>query len=224
MNRKESVFTLKDCALLAIATGKKAHNLRELRDRLEVIDEGSIYYHFWGGLLLPRFDDPEYNNDFASWARHGLHDNVMAERFSVLNPADFRDLEEIRRELIELIEERLAECETVPWAKKDNQFNFIRSKIVIFNTDKRIYKPSGLADCLPDMTASSIFYHFIDARRRTEDNADDFTAWLRDFGDEYSHLRGMLGGIDPYFGTLEELKKNLIKVFADFFQKKLEIL
>ena len=78
-----SVFLIKDCALAAIATGLHAQNLRELRDHLTDIHLGCIYYHFWGGLLRPHFDDPEYNNDFASWARHALHDVPLAERLGI---------------------------------------------------------------------------------------------------------------------------------------------
>ena len=60
-------FRIQDCALIAIATGEKAQNLRELRDRLKYIPPSSLYYHFWGGLLHHHFDDPEFQNDFARW-------------------------------------------------------------------------------------------------------------------------------------------------------------
>jgi len=73
-------FAVKDCALIAIATGERAHNLRELRDRLETTRPGCIYHHFWGGLLRPSFDDPEYQNDFAvstiDFLRKGLPSSI----------------------------------------------------------------------------------------------------------------------------------------------------
>jgi hypothetical protein len=72
-NRRIKPFAIKDCDLIAIATGMRAQNLRELRDRLTVVHPGCIYYHFWGGLLRPKFTDPEYNNDFAAWVFYGLH-------------------------------------------------------------------------------------------------------------------------------------------------------
>jgi hypothetical protein len=62
-NAELAPFLFKDCALIAIAIGERARNLRELRERLHDIDPNSIYYHFWGGLLRPRFDDPEYHQD-----------------------------------------------------------------------------------------------------------------------------------------------------------------
>lgn len=39
-------FLIKDCALIGVATGKRAQNVRELRARLRDIDPKSIYYHF----------------------------------------------------------------------------------------------------------------------------------------------------------------------------------
>jgi hypothetical protein len=39
-------------------------------------------------------------------------------------------------------------------------------------------KPAELATAMLNLTTSSIFYHFIDARRRTSDGRDDFSDWL----------------------------------------------
>ncbi|HIE48161.1 TPA: hypothetical protein EYP84_04665, partial [Candidatus Bipolaricaulota bacterium] len=77
-------FKVKDCTLIAIATGVQAQNLRELREKVETVHPGSIYYHFWGGMLHSRFEEPEFNNDFAAWVRHALHDPVLAERLAVI--------------------------------------------------------------------------------------------------------------------------------------------
>ncbi|MFC1855678.1 DUF5752 family protein [Thermodesulfobacteriota bacterium] len=213
-------FAIKDCALAAIAIGKRAQNLRELRDNLLTIHTGSIYYHFWGGLLRPRFDDPEYNNDFAGWARHGLHDTKLAERLGVIDPTEYDDIEDLRQELIDVIEERLDESEIVTWAKNDQQFHFIRSQIFVFDTHKKINTPEELAMAVPHMSISSIFYHFIDARRRTQNNVDDFEAWLAGFGEKHSDLYKKIAGIDPYFISLSELRHQLVTLFNSHFKIK----
>jgi hypothetical protein len=53
-----------------------------------------MYFHFWAGLLRPHFLDPEYPNDFGAWAYHSLHDKILAERLSIINPADFASLDQ----------------------------------------------------------------------------------------------------------------------------------
>lgn len=215
-------FAIKDCALVAIATGKRAQNLRELRSYLQTIPTSSIYYHFWGGLLRPRFDDPEYHNDFAVWARNGLNDKVLAERLSLIDPTDFIDLEYLRQELEEVIEERLDEVDFPLWASHDNQFEFIRSQIVIFDTHQEVNEPDEFTLILPDMSLGSIFYHFIDAKRRNESGLDDFHNWIKDLGDEYADLCQSIRQIDPYFSTLAELRSRLVEIFRDFFIRSVQ--
>src|SRR3990167_4921077 len=89
-------FKLMDCALITLATGKRAMNLGELRDRIVEVDDSSIYYHFYENLLRPSFDDPEYRNDFALWARRDLYQPELAEKLVVLDPMRGRDPSELR--------------------------------------------------------------------------------------------------------------------------------
>jgi len=214
---KHEPFEIKDCALAAIATGKSAQNLKEIRNIIQMVDPGSIYHHFWGGLLRTGFDDPEYNNDFASWARHALHDKVLAERLGMIDPTEFPDLEELRRELVDIIEERLDASEVIPWCEPDEQFHFITSQIVVFNTNKVIKKPRELMNVIPAMSPGSIFYHFIDARRRTFGNIDDFRAWLYGFDKLYLDLIYLFSTIDPFFSPLTELRQQITDLITKYF-------
>ena len=212
-------FAVKDCALAAISTGKRAQNLKELRDQLLTIHPGAVYYHFWGGLLRPRFDDPEYNNDFASWARHGLHDVILAERLGIIDPADYEDLEALRQEIIDVLEERMDETEYLPWSKRDRQFHFIRAQTVVFDTNRRIQKPEELPEIMPQLSVSSIYYHFIDARWRPPFGMDDFRSWLEQFNNGYKDLCADLAGVDPYFSGLMELRRQLSLLFNNYFRR-----
>ena len=216
-NQKIS-FAIKDCALAAIATGCRAQNLREFRDQLATIHSGSIYYHFWGGLLRPKFVDLEHINDFASWARAALHDGSLAERLAVIDPTDYPNIENLRQELIEVIEERLDESEIVPWCKLEEQFFFLRSQIVVFDTHIRLDNPRQLAEIVPGISTSSIFYHFIDGRRREPVGLDDFRRWIQSFGEEFEALDAQLAEVDPSFESLTRLRTQLADVFQSFFK------
>lgn len=207
-------FAIKDCALALIATGRRAQTLRELRDIVRDVHPGCIYHHFWGTLLRAQFSDREYNNDFATWCHHSLHDNAVAERLAVIDPADYSDLEELRQELIEVIDERLDETELMLFARSDQQFHFARSVIVVFDTHKRLSHPRELVKALPQLSVGSVFYHFIDARTREPIAVDDFRAWLLGLGAEYSALCDSLAEIDPYFESLFTLRDRLTDVFA----------
>lgn len=203
------LFEIKDCALIALATGRRATTLKELRDNLAVIDVDSLYFHFWGSLLQPRFEEREYNNDFAAWARHSLHNPVLAEQLAVIDPTDYDELEELREELLQIVDEQLDEREYLSWERASERFEFIRSQIVVFDTGQRITSPGELPQVMPHLSAGSVFYHFIDARRRLPERIDDFRYWLVRFGADYDALRDRLAGIDPYFGALTGLREQL---------------
>lgn len=210
-------FKIMDCALISISTGEQAQNLRELRDRLKTTHPGCIYYHFWANLLGPRFDDPEFQNDFAVWSWRYLHDKKLAEQLSLIDPAAYMDIEELRREIIEVIEQRLSESEIVPWARTGDQFYFKRSQIVIFDTGIRVREPKEFVDVIPRLSLGTIFYHFIDARRRTENGKNDFSTWLGGCAGEYDGLIRLLDDIDPYFTTLSDLRREIADVFDGSF-------
>jgi hypothetical protein len=217
MGNKVKPFAIKDCALIAIATGIQAQNLKEFRDRLITIHPGSIIYHFFGGLLLPRFEEPEFHNDFAAWAYHNLRDYVLAERLAVIDPTRFKETEELRQELIEVIDERLYEVPYIPWVKPDQQFHFKRAQIVVFDTYRHLKEPKELANLIATFSVGSIFYHFIEARGRREERIDDFRAWLKGFDNKYLDLCDMLAAIDPYFTCLVELRQKLSQLFKNYF-------
>jgi len=187
-------FRIMDCALIPLATGQKAQNLKELRNLLREADAGCIYYSFWGGLLKPGFENPE-----------------------LIDPTEFDDLESLRRELVDVIEEHLDEIDVITWTRRDQQFNFITSQIVVFDAQRELTEPQELAAAVREMSSSSVFYHFIDARRRTEGSMDDFRTWLDGFGEHYRDLQEQLAEVDPWFSTLVELRHQLATLFEDYF-------
>jgi len=218
--KKSSPFALMDCAMITLAAGKRAMNLRELRDRIAEIEESSLYYHFYENMLRPSFDDPEYRNDFALWARRALHDSRLAEKLGILDPLSCCNMDELRQQLLEVIEDHLAEREYVPWAKPDQEFHFLTSRVVVFDTGHRFSRVEELARFIPQMSTGSIFYHFIEARRREPLNEDDFSAWLLQWKDETEKLREQLDRVDYYFWTLQDLREQLARAFAGYLGKE----
>ncbi len=216
--RNPEAFAVKDCSLLSIATGVTAENLKEMRDSLITIHPGSIYHHFWGSLMRLRFIEPEYNNDFAGWANRALRDKTLAERLAVIDPTEL-DLESLRQNLIEIIEQRMDEIQWVAWAPPETAFHFIRSQLVIFDTRRRVTTPEDFADSIPQMSLGSLFYHFIDARRRNESGEDDLRVWVAGFGTSNATVLRELALIDPYFNTLAELREKLAEIFQNYYRR-----
>jgi len=214
-------FAVTDCNLIALATGERAYNLRELRDCLTRHQDLSVIYdHFWGVRLRPQFEDPEYLNDFASWAFHELHDRKLAERLSIINPGRFDSLEDVRHQVLEVIEDRMDEDWTSSRLEAIHPFFFTRSQIVVFDSGIRVAAPEELVEIIPDLSLGSMFYHFIDARRRVESGLDDFSEWLEVFGAEYEPLVEQIAGIDPFFNSLSELRQELSAILSTYFERR----
>lgn len=210
-------FCVKSCAMAAMATGEHVGSLLGLRDKLVTIPADCIYYHFWGGRLFPQFTHPEYHNDFAIWVHANLHDESLAEQLSLIDPTQYSCLEELRTDLMEVVEQRLDEYTMLPLAKKDELFHFIRSSLIVFDTPYVFDSPRDMALKLKTVSPSSIYFHFIDARTRTPERIDDFSTFLGTFGDEYAVLIDMLKAIDPYFLSLSSLRNELISAMNRFF-------
>jgi len=189
-----------------------AANLRELRERVAVCPVESGYHHFCETQLRPSFDDPEYRNDFAVWVRRALHDRVLGEKLGVINPYEFPDVEALRVHVLDLIDERLDEIEQIHWVRPGEEFQFMRSVTVVFDTGKTVQGPEELPMAIWRMSLGSIYYHFVEARRRTPEREDDFSSWLRSLPDKKGEpFRRAFAEIDFYFPSLRELQQTLLR-------------
>lgn len=213
-SKQPGPFLVRDCALVVLAANLSADDLRSLRDGLLQAETASIYHHFWGRLLQPQFDEPEFNNDFAAWAFHALNDRALAERLSVVDPADFSSLEDLRAQLVDIVEARMEEREVFAFNTASDPFHFTSSQMLIFETPRRATTPAALAELLPQLSPGSVFYHFIDARRREPVAMDDFSAWLSLWGESCQDCIARIGGLDPYFSSLAWTQARLSEICA----------
>ncbi len=214
-------FAVKDCALLVRMSGlPPAINLRELRERVAACNENVLFHHFCESLLRPAFDHPDYRNDFAVWAKWYLSDRVLAERLGILDPYTVNSLEELRAITLDIIDERLSEVVAIPSAAPGDEFFFLEATTVVIDTGDRVNSPKELGAAIRKMTNGSIFFHFLEARRRVPVGMDDFSAWLK--GEEKKNAKYIrtLASIDFYFHSLSNLKEEIIAALAKVERKR----
>ncbi len=214
-------FAVKDCALLVRMSGlPPAINLRELRERVAACNENVLFHHFCESLLRPAFDHPDYRNDFAVWAKWYLSDRVLAERLGILDPYTVNSLEELRAITLDIIDERLSEVVAIPSAAPGDEFFFLEATTVVIDTGERVNSPKELGAAIRKMTNGSIFFHFLEARRRVPVGMDDFSAWLK--GEEKKNAKYIrtLASIDFYFHSLSNLKEEIIAALAKVERKR----
>ena len=210
-NGQKKGFSVKDCAIIRRMGGvDSAINLRELRERLLNCPIECLFYHYCETLITPTFDDPEFRNDFALWAANKLRDRMLAERLGIINPYSFNDIEKLREKTIEIIDDRLSELHYIPSVPPGDEFMFMRAATVVFDTGIELHKPEDLLQMLPKMSNSTIYYHFLEARRRTTDRVDDFTFWMQFLKKKPEKTIDALSKVDFYFLSIPELKKAII--------------
>jgi hypothetical protein len=146
---------------------------------------------------------------------------VLAEKIGVINPHSYENLEELREYLVDIIDERLDEMQYIPWVEKGDEFRFLRAATIVFDTGLDLHTPHELVKNFETMSTSSFYYHFLEARRRTEEGTDDFTAWLKTCDKVPERLIEILADIDFYFLNLAELKKALIDKTAHLEERDL---
>jgi hypothetical protein len=208
-------FEIKDCALLIrMSELPAAMNLRELRERIASCHPDVLFHHFCETPLVPSFDLPDYRNDFAIWAKRRLGDDVLAERLGMIDPYSLPTLDDLRAATLEVIDDRLSEVSMIPWARRGQEFHFMQSITIVFDTGKRITHPDELFSAVGGMTNSSIYFHVLEARRRNTASLDDFSAWLMGYDGQWSHYIQAIESIDVTFFTLPELRRKLIEVLA----------
>lgn len=209
-------FEIRDCALLTRMSGLPAAvNLRELRDRISICSPEVLYHHFCETPMVPTFDNPDYRNDLAVWVKLDLGDRVLSERLGIIDPYGFADMEELRGVVLDLIDERLSEVPVVPFALPGAELYFMQATTVVFNSGRVIEHPGELPDAVRRMTNGSIYFHFLEARRRSPAGTDDFTAWLSEWGSEYESSIQRVRRIDFVFLSLTELRSAIAGALAE---------
>lgn len=215
-------FLVKDCTLLIRMSGlSPAFNLRELRDRIACCSPDVIYHHFCETLLAPTFDYPDFRNDFAVWVKRQLEENVLAERLGVIDPYGYPSMERLRTDVLDILDERINEMTFLPSVSPGHEFHFREAVTVVFETGARILYPEDMPESIEKMTKGSIYFHFLEARRRTLGRVDDFSLWLEEFGEPWVPAIMEMRSFDFLFQSLAELKSDLIRVMKPFCMERL---
>ncbi len=212
-------FELKLCVTILKSTGRKAKNLRELKEALAGVSDGAIAHHtyqyFLKGHIL------EYTNDFAHWAGESIEERALAERLSNIDPYDYASIQDLRQDLIGAVDDYLTQFPEPRDALLGDEFHFNETISLVF--------PAGvwarnLAEFLMAMKyaeGSSLYYHFYDARVRLGNKADDFSQWLEE-GLEKPEVARRIRAIDPFVHNLEAIRERIVEAVEEEVKKDME--
>ena len=205
-------FIQQGCALVTMSTGLRAQSLKELRQGVSLASDQCLHYHFWGRLLRPQFGEADFANDFAAWVAGPVGDPATAERLNILNPSHVPSFEDLRRDILDILDDRLSREDFLSWARADRDFFFTDAAMIVFDTELRAHSPAELASLVETASHGSLFFHFVDARRRTPDHHDDFSSWLVhacEESEDSPRIRA-LRSLDPFLLRVTELRQRVV--------------
>lgn len=201
---------LRDYTLTHRATGLRALNRRELREGVRTAPDESLFLHFWGRLLRPGRQRGEYGNDLANWAAQGLHDLVLAERLALIDPRRLPDPDDLRRSVLEILESRVDAPETSPAEARDGEaFHFLVAHAVLYDAGEPLRSPADLPSRLPDLSATTLLHHFVDAPGSPVHAGAHTREWLREWDGPARELADRLESTDLFLHGQEELEERL---------------
>ncbi len=214
----DTPFTFIGCSELQELLGKKADDEKELAELLEEVPVDSVYFHTHSYFLRHSVIAGAYANDFAHWVVTQVRDRVLGERLAVLDPFDFASLEELREEIISIIDDHLSRTSVVPRVIFGESFHFNQSRIIEVPTGLQARTLSEFRNALAEVDASAIYYHMFEARFRLHREESDFAFWVRQaLG--LPDLAAKLRAINPYLGSLERLRSGLLVACDEFLAK-----
>jgi hypothetical protein len=219
VEQMSSFFEFKQCVTIIKSTGKKARNLREFRDALAVVGAGSVFHHTYQYLL--KGHSLQYTNDFSQWAGEGLEESALAEQLSNIDPYDFGDSEALRKELLRVVDGYLEGFPEPRDAMPGDEFFFNETITLVFQAGVRVRNLAEFLMAIKYVDASSLYYHFLDARRRFEGKSNDFSQWFdeklgkKDLAEE-------LRFIDPFMHNLEGIRERIAAVVEEAVRQDME--
>lgn len=204
-----SPFTFIGCSELQESLGQQADDEKELAEMLEDVPLDSVHFHTHSYFLRHRFIERVYPNDFAQWVETQVGDHVLGEKLAVVDPFDYPNLEDLREEIISIIDDHLSRTPIVPRVVFGRPFYFQRSRILEVPMGVEARTLSEFRRAVSEIDVSAIYFHMFEAHFRLHREESDFSAWIR-AGLGVPELADRIRAINPYLGSLERLRSSLL--------------
>ncbi len=206
---KEFIFN--DCVEIKELTGKKADDEVSLMELIEDAPIDCIYYHIHSCFLRHFYIVGPYPNDFANWVVAQVRDRVLAEKLSGITPSKNKDMEDVRNELVEVMDAHLSSIKTNPAVIYGQPFYLMNSKIIEIPAKLRSRNLEEFRNNLAIVDASAIYNHVFEARLRVRRGRSDFAIWLEDVL-KLKSLADKIEQIDSYMYSLEGLRSEILSL------------
>jgi hypothetical protein len=212
-------FEFMECVTILKSTGKTARNISELRAVIAFISDKSLFHHtyqyFLKGHVL------EYTNDFAHWVAESLEKRELSERLSSIDPFSFEGLSHLRQEILQSIDDYIADFPEPRDAIPGDEFYFNETVTIIFPVGMWAKNLAEFLLAVRYVDPASIYYHFYEARIRH--GTDDFSTWIEDvLGNK--ELARAICDIDPFMHNIEGIRAHIVEAVENDVRHDMEVI
>lgn len=204
---KES-FLFKTELWVPLYTGLKVDNLQDFIRTMRTVDAQSILYHlyinFFNYHSLPSY----YANSFAYWLYMNGY-RTLAEKISLIDPTDYFDLEEVRQNMLGILEDY-----------KDEKIKGTLEPFYFMSVYRKVFETGDMARDLDEFvrglrnsSINSIFYHLITSRVEKRRLINDYSQWLMNEG--YAKKAEEISKLNIYAFNLYELKEEILRILEE---------
>ncbi len=205
-------FEFRQCISILKSTGRKAVNLRQLREIIAAVSDDSIFHHTYQYFLKEHI--LEYTNDFAQWAGEGLEERALAEQLSNIDPYACGSTSEVRAALVAVIDSYLEGFPEPRDALPGEEFFFNETVTFVFPVGVWAKNLAEFLIALKFIDNGCIYYHFYEARTRVAGGVDDFSRWIEDALLK-SELAEKVRAIDPFMHTTKEIREHISEMILE---------
>jgi len=208
---KISKFSFIGCIEIKELLSERADDELSLLEHIEEASLDCIYYHTHSYFLRHYYLAGTYPNDFANWVAIQVRDRVLGEKLASVTPYGFKSLEDLRVELVDIIDKHLSSIGIIPRVVYGEFFYFMKSRIIEVPIGVEAVNFQEFRNALKTIDASSIYYHIFESRLRNKRGSSDFSIWLKNsLG--LNVLAEQIESIDCYMYSLEDLRSKLINL------------
>ncbi len=199
--------------------GRSARDEQQLMEAIEEIPLDSLFYHTHSFFLRHKYIAGPYPNDFATWAAIQVRDRVLGEKLGILDPYDFENLEALRTEIVNIIDEHLSQLQFIPRVIYGEPFHFMQSRIIEVPTGLEARTLDEFRKILSTVDASVVYYHNFQAILRLGRRQGDFALWIEEQL-KLPELAKKISMIDFYMTSLESIRHRIIKLCDEVLEKE----
>jgi hypothetical protein len=215
----EHPFLFTGCWELREMVGRSARDEQQLLEAIEEIPVDSLFYHTHSFFLRHKYIAGPYPNDFATWAAIQVHDRVLGEKLGILDPYDFENLEALRAEIVNIIDEHLSQLQIIPRVVYGEPFDFMQSRIIEVPTGLEAQTLAEFRKILATVDTSVVYYHNFEAIFRLVRRKGDFALWIEEQLD-LPDLAQKISRVDFYMTSLESILHRIIKLCDEVLEKE----